>query len=83
MAKYLFEEKEIEIIDPEIIKHGFVGSSYENNNLNGVFEVTLKLKTDNVTAIVKISDTSMPTSFHRDHIDEWISKQIEKYKIIE
>lgn len=83
MAKYKFEQFNLEIVDPEIRIHGSVGTRFEDGKPMQVTFAQVKLITTNAEFGVELKDSSTPASWSVEDLQSWVTLQLEKYKISE
>ena len=81
MATYRFPQFNVDIVDPEVIKEGFAGGYFVNNESQGSFSVQINLETDTAKFGVELTDETQPVNFSVEEIDIWISTQLNKYII--
>ncbi|MCS5622493.1 MAG: hypothetical protein NZ735_00845 [Candidatus Marinimicrobia bacterium] len=69
------------IVDPTIIKDGFAGGSFINNESQGDFCVGLLLQNAGGTWSLELKGNTMPVDFTVEEIDIWIEETLQQYEI--
>jgi hypothetical protein len=82
MKTYYFPDQNITITPNEIIKNGFAGGQFSNNESQGSFLVDIILKSETTDFGFNLSSPdTMPIDFSVEEIDIWVEATLQQYEI--
>ena len=82
MKTYYFPDQNITITPNEIIKNGFAGVQFSNNESQGSFLVDIILKSETTDFGFNLSSPdTMPIDFSVEEIDIWVEATLQQYEI--
>jgi sporulation-control protein spo0M len=78
MKTYYFPDQDVTITPTEIIKNGFAGGSFANDESQGSFTVDIILKSESTNfGYTLYSPDTMPLDFSVEEIQLWVETQLD------